>query len=97
MWVGLSYLYRMDETLVECQCNDTEGVVPNTGIRMEERLQHLLQVELHDGAAHPRGYVPHLFEILLLRLLLPWKNKDKNPSEEALLIPSSCQTPNMLS
>lgn len=42
----------MDEALAESQCNDTQGKVSNGGLRVEEGLQHLLQVNLHYGAAH---------------------------------------------
>lgn len=49
----MSYLYRMDETLVECESDDVESKVPYTGLGVEERLQHLFQIKLHDGAAHP--------------------------------------------
>jgi len=48
-----SYLHRMDETLVECERDDVESKVPYTGLGVEEDLQHLLQIQLHDGAAHP--------------------------------------------
>lgn len=55
-WCVLSeveaYLYRMDEALVECQGNDVEGKMSYGGLCVEEGLQHLLQVQLHDGAAH---------------------------------------------
>lgn len=44
----------MDEALTESQCDDTQGKVPNGGLGVEERLQHLLQVNLHYGAAHAR-------------------------------------------
>lgn len=47
-----TYLDRMDEALAESQCNDTQGIVPNSGLCVEERLQNLLQVNLHYGAAH---------------------------------------------
>ena len=47
-----AYLYRMDEALVECQGNDVEGKMSYGGLCVEEGLQHLLQVQLHDGAAH---------------------------------------------
>lgn len=50
----------MDETLVECKRYDAKSKVPNAGLGMEEGLQHLLQVELHDGAAHPWWDVTHL-------------------------------------
>lgn len=46
------YLHRMDEALVECQGDDVEGKVSYVGQCVEEGLQHLLQVQLHDGAAH---------------------------------------------
>lgn len=38
----MSYLYRMDETLVECQSYDVESKVPYTGLGVKECLQHLL-------------------------------------------------------
>ena len=42
-WWGGSptYLYRMDETLVEREGYDVESKVPYTGLGVEERLQHL--------------------------------------------------------
>lgn len=44
----------MDEALAQSQRDDTESKVPNSGLRVEEGLQHLLQVNLHDRAAHAR-------------------------------------------
>lgn len=37
-----AHLYRMDETLVECESYDVESKVPYAGLGVEERLQHLL-------------------------------------------------------
>lgn len=48
------YLYGVYESLAEGQSDDIEGEVSYTGLRVEERLQDLLQIELHDGAAHTR-------------------------------------------
>lgn len=42
----------MDEALAQSQRDDAESKVPNSGLRVEEGLQHLLQVNLHDRAAH---------------------------------------------
>lgn len=66
-----AYLYRVNETLVECQSDDVESKMTHTGLRVEESLQNLLEVQLHDGAAHTRRYVAHLFQVLLLGKLLP--------------------------
>lgn len=65
----------MDETLIECEGNDIESKVPYTGLTMKKRLQHLFQIQLHDGAAHPWWNVPHFLQIFLLGQLLPYKNK----------------------
>lgn len=35
------YLYRMDETLVECESNDVESKVPYAGLTVKKCLQHL--------------------------------------------------------
>lgn len=43
----------MDETLVECESYDVESKVPYTGLGVEEGLQHLFEIKLHNGAAHP--------------------------------------------
>lgn len=65
------YLYRVNETLVERQSDDVEGKVTYTGLCVEEGLQDLLEVQLHDGAAHTRRDVTHLLQVLLLGELLP--------------------------
>ena len=44
----------MDEALAESQSDDAQGKVTSGGLRVEEGLQHLLQVNLHYGAAHAR-------------------------------------------
>ncbi len=44
----------MDEALTKSQRDDTQGKVANGGLRVEEGIQHLLQVNLHNGAAHAR-------------------------------------------
>lgn len=62
----------MDEALAESQCDDVKGEVANSGLSVQEGLQHLLQVNLHDRAAHARRDVTHFFEILLLGLFFPW-------------------------
>lgn len=48
------YLHRVDEALTESQRDDIEGEVANGGLSVQEGLQHLLQVNLHDRAAHAR-------------------------------------------
>lgn len=65
------YLYRVNETLVECKSDDVEGKVTHIGLRVEEGLQDLLEVQLHDGATHTRRDVTHLLQVLLLGQLLP--------------------------
>lgn len=67
-----AYLHGVDEALAEGQRDDVEGKVANGGLGVQEGLQHLLQVDLHDGAAHAGRDVTHFFEILLLGLLFPW-------------------------
>lgn len=66
-----AHLHRMNESLVEREGDDAKGKVAHVGLRVEEGLQHLLQVELHDGAAHARRDVAHLLQVLLLRHLVP--------------------------
>lgn len=39
--VSPTYLYRMDETLVECESYDIESKVPYAGLGVKEGLQHL--------------------------------------------------------
>ena len=65
------YLHGVDETLVEGEGDDAEGKVAHIGLCVEECLQHLLQVELHDGAAHAGRHVAHLLQVLLLGQLVP--------------------------
>lgn len=67
----MAHLHGVNEALVECKRDDVESKVPHTGLGVEEGLQHLLQVELHDGAAHTRRDVSHLLQVLLLRQFLP--------------------------
>lgn len=47
-----THLYGMDEALAQSQCDDAQGKVADSGLRVEEGIQHLLQVYLHYGAAH---------------------------------------------
>lgn len=49
-----AYLYRMDEALAQSQRDDTQGKVSHSRLSVEEGLQNLLQVNLHDGATHAR-------------------------------------------
>lgn len=49
-----AYLYRMDEALAQSQRDDTQGKVSDSRLSVEEGLQNLLQVNLHDGATHAR-------------------------------------------
>lgn len=48
------YLHRVNQALAECQRDDVKGKVANGGLSVQEGLQHLLQVNLHDRAAHAR-------------------------------------------
>lgn len=68
------YLYRVNEALIKCEGNDVESEVPYAGLSVEERLQHLFQIKLHNGAAHPRGDVSHLLQILLFGQFFPCKD-----------------------
>lgn len=70
-----TYLYGMNEALVERQGDYIEGKVPHAGLRVEKALQHLLEVELHDRTAHARRDVTHLLQVFLLRHLLPCNPK----------------------
>lgn len=60
------YLYGVYETLAEGQSDDIESEVTNAGLRVEESLEDLFEIQLHDRAAHPRRYITHLLQILLL-------------------------------
>lgn len=65
------YLYGVYEALAEGQGDDVKSKVSHAGLRVEERLQDLFEIQLHDRAAHPGRDIAHLLQILLLRHLLP--------------------------
>lgn len=48
------YLDRVDKPLAECQRNHAQSKVAHGGLRVQEGVQHMLQVDLNDGAAHTR-------------------------------------------
>ena len=72
----------MDEALAERQHDAAQGKVSDGGLWVEEGIQNRPEVQLHDGAAHPRRDVPHLLQVLLLGQCLPCSRRQQGERDD---------------
>lgn len=63
----------MDEALGEDKTDDFDGSVTCNYIRVNKGLEDAFEVDLDDGGGHAGGHVSHLFQVLFVAVLSPWR------------------------